>query len=129
MSRAQRVHFTSAQSLERDTDDQISHTLVTAQSYDTGTMFSLRTYKALPRATRAFSTTSPNALARMQLIGRLADTPEHTSTATGRDLVRYALGVSVGPKDENGQRATNWFRVASFTEGAQRELLTSLPKG
>ncbi|GAB7362367.1 hypothetical protein MBLNU230_g2692t2 [Neophaeotheca triangularis] len=77
----------------------------------------------------AFSTTRANALAKMQIIGRLADTPEATPTSTGRELVRYALGVSTGPRDEQGNRATSWFKVASFQEGPQREVLLSLPKG
>ncbi|KAF1346443.1 ssDNA binding protein [Delphinella strobiligena] len=80
-------------------------------------------------ATRAFSTTRANALARMQLIGRLADQPELTPTSTGREMVRYAIGVSTGAKDEQGNRATSWFRVASFSEGPGRDLLLSLPKG
>ncbi|KAF2158101.1 nucleic acid-binding protein [Myriangium duriaei CBS 260.36] len=86
-------------------------------------------FRAAGQATRAFSTTSPNALARMQIIGRLADTPELTPTSTGRDVIRYSLGVSHGPRDESGNRQTSWYRVASFTEGAQRDLLLSLPKG
>jgi len=65
----------------------------------------------------------------MQLIGRLADTPELTPTSTGRELIKYSLGVSGGPRDEQGNRATSWFRIASFVEGPQRDLLLSLPKG
>jgi hypothetical protein len=87
----------------------------------------------LPRAAvsaRAFSTTIPRSLAKMQLIGRLADSPELQHTSTGRDLVKYALGVSTGPRDENGNRATSWFRISSFVpDGPQRDLLLSLPKG
>lgn len=80
-------------------------------------------------ASRAFSTTRPSQLARMQLIGRLADQPESISTSTGRDMVRYALGVSTGAKDESGNRSTSWFRIASFAEGPGKDLLLSLPKG
>lgn len=83
----------------------------------------------LPRAARAFSTTPARPLAKMQLIGRLADQPELTPTSTGRELVKYSLGVSTGPKDENGNRATSWFRVASFSDGPQRDFLLGLPKG
>lgn len=82
-----------------------------------------------PATVRSFSTTRSNALAKMQLIGRLADTPEAFHTSTGRELVRYAVGVSTGPRDENGNRATSWFRVGSFSEGAQKDFLLSLPKG
>lgn len=83
----------------------------------------------IPRAARAFSTTTPRPLAKMQLIGRLADQPELVPTSTGRELVKYALGVSQGPRDEQGNRGVSWFKVASFAEGPQRDLLLSLPKG
>ncbi|KAK5134829.1 hypothetical protein LTR08_006061 [Meristemomyces frigidus] len=92
----------------------------------------MQSLHCLPRAAsaaRAFSTTASRPLAKMQLIGRLADTPELQPTSTGRDIVRYAIGVSGGPRDENGNRATSWFKVASFAEGPQRDLLLSLPKG
>jgi hypothetical protein len=96
--------------------------------HNTHTMFSLRS--ALPRAgARAFSTTTPRSLAKMQLIGRLADTPAVNPTSTGRDVIKYAVGVSTGSKDENGNRGVSWFRVASFSEGPQKDLLLSLPKG
>ncbi|KAG8623183.1 hypothetical protein KVT40_008159 [Elsinoe batatas] len=85
--------------------------------------------RSLGSASRQFSTTAPRSLARMQLIGRLADKPELVSTQTGRELVRYALGVSAGPKDESGNRQTSWFRVASFTDGPQKDFLLNLPKG
>lgn len=91
-------------------------------------MFALR--NALPRAgARAFSTTTPRSLAKMQLIGRLADTPAVNPTSTGRDVIRYAVGVSTGSRDENGNRGVSWFKVASFSEGPQKDLLLSLPKG
>lgn len=94
----------------------------------TVTMFALR--NALPRAgARAFSTTTPRSLAKMQLIGRLADTPAVNPTSTGRDVIRYAIGVSTGSRDENGNRGVSWFKVASFSEGPQKDLLLSLPKG
>ncbi|KAK3676470.1 ssDNA-binding protein, mitochondrial [Recurvomyces mirabilis] len=92
-------------------------------------MYTLRAARAVPTATRTFSTTTPRALAKMQLIGRLADTPEAVPTSTGRELIKYSLGVQGGPRDENGNRAVSWFKVASFAEGAQRDLLLSLPKG
>ncbi|KAK4539798.1 hypothetical protein LTR36_010332 [Oleoguttula mirabilis] len=94
----------------------------------------MQSFRSLPRAAasasaRAFSTTVPRPLAKMELIGRLADTPELMPTSTGREIIRYAIGVSGGPKDENGNRAVSWFRIASFSEGPQRELLLSLSKG
>ncbi|KAK6008626.1 hypothetical protein QM012_000529 [Aureobasidium pullulans] len=88
--------------------------------------------RSLPRAlngARAFSTSPAHSLARMQIIGRLADQPELTPTSTGREMVRYALGVKSGPKNDNGERQTSWFRVASFAEGPGRDVLLNLPKG
>lgn len=65
----------------------------------------------------------------MQVIGRLAETPESTATSTGRELIKYTLGVSNGQKNSEGERATSWFKIASFVEGPQRDYLLSLPKG
>jgi len=77
--------------------------------------------------TRTFSTTRPVSLARMQLIGRLAATPELQPTSTGRDIVRYAIGTT--HRTSRGEE-TSWFRVASFVdEGARRDLVLGLPKG
>ena len=99
------------------------------QDIQPATMQSLRSLHA-PRAfARAFSTTTPRALARMQLIGRLADQPELAPTSTGREISRFAIGVSTGPKDVDGNRSTSWFNIGSFVEGPQRDLLLSLPKG
>lgn len=83
----------------------------------------------MPRAVRAFSTSASRPLAKMQLIGRLAAPAEATPTSTGREVIKYAIGVSQGSKNENGERAVSWFRIASFAEGPQKDLLLSLPKG
>lgn len=91
-------------------------------------MQSLRA-RAMLTFTRAFSTTTPRSLARMQLIGRLADQPELTPTSTGREISRFSLGVGTGARDETGNRPVSWFNIASFMEGPQRDLLLSLPKG
>ena len=94
-------------------------------------MQSLRT-SLLPRLAgqRAFSTSAPRPLARMQIIGRLADTPELVPTATGRQLVRYAIGSQYGKPDENGRRQISWYKVSYFPETeSARDLVTALPKG
>jgi hypothetical protein len=77
-------------------------------------------------ATRAFSTSSPHSLARMQIIGRLGAIPEVTSSSTGRDIIRYTVASDYGPAEN---RQTSWFRVASFAEGPRKDYLLSLPKG
>lgn len=62
----------------------------------------------------------------MQLIGRLAAEPELLPTASGREVIRYAVGVEAGPK---GGREVSWFKVASFDEGPRREFVMGLQKG
>lgn len=92
-------------------------------------MFSLRS-SVLPsamRSARAFSTTPANRLAKITIIGRLADQPEIQPTSTGREIVKYVIGTDTGFK-ENKQ--TSWFRVTSFDqEGPRRDYFTGLPKG
>ena len=79
------------------------------------------------RPTRAFSTSPISALARLHLIGRLAAAPELIPTASGQDVVRYAVGTSYGSKED---RKTSWFKCASFQpEGAGRDYLLALQKG
>ncbi|EEH49719.1 uncharacterized protein PADG_05798 [Paracoccidioides brasiliensis Pb18] len=93
-------------------------------------MRGLTTFRPLfraPIATRAFSTTRPNAVARINLVGNLGGQPELRSTSTGRELVTYSVATSYGPKED---RQTSWWRITSFApEGPAREHLLSLPKG
>lgn len=77
-------------------------------------------------ARRSFTTTSPRSVAKITIIGHLADTPELHQTSSGRELLRYAVASNSGPKDN---RQTSWFRVASFTEGPTRDFMLSIPKG
>lgn len=80
-----------------------------------------------PATARAFSTTAPRPLAKMTIIGNLAATPEVKATATGREVIEYAVASNSGTRDN---RVTSWFRVAAFEpEGPRRDYLTSLPKG
>ncbi|KFH48879.1 Single-stranded DNA-binding protein-like protein [Hapsidospora chrysogenum ATCC 11550] len=85
-----------------------------------------RTTAASAGAARSFSTTSPRSIAKMSIIGNLADTPELHQTSNGRELVRYAVASNTGPRDN---RQTSWFRITSFNEGPRRDFLLSLPKG
>ncbi|EHA50794.1 hypothetical protein MGG_06453, partial [Pyricularia oryzae 70-15] len=76
---------------------------------------------------RAFSSTTARPLAKITIIGNLADTPELQATSTGREVVRYAVASNTGPRDN---RTTSWFNVTSFQpEGPARDYLQSLPKG
>jgi hypothetical protein len=75
---------------------------------------------------RAFSTTSARPLAKITIIGNLADTPEVHPTSTGREVVRYAVASNSGSREN---RKTSWFKVTSFAEGPSRDYLMNLPKG
>ncbi|OAA38125.1 ssDNA binding protein [Metarhizium rileyi] len=77
-------------------------------------------------AARSFSTSSPRSLARISIIGNLADTPEIQPTSSGREILKYSVASNHGPKDN---RQTSWFRVTSFAEGPRKDFLLSLPKG
>jgi hypothetical protein len=85
-----------------------------------------RRVATLPSAARAFSTSQRASLARMQVIGRLTKEPELVNTSTGKEMIRYAVASDSGPKDN---RFTSFFRVANFSEGAQKDFVLSLPKG
>ena len=63
----------------------------------------------------------------MTLIGRLAAAPELASTVTGREMVRYVVGVTKGPPTD---RQTSWFKVNAFPSTDNvRDFLINLPKG
>ena len=88
----------------------------------------LRRAVAVPRvATRNFSSTPARGVARITIVGNLADTPELHATSTGREILKYAVASNSGPRDN---RQTSWFRVTSFeAPGPRRDFLQSLPKG
>lgn len=57
----------------------------------------------------------------------MAAEPELVHTSTGKELVRYAVGVSSGPREN---QTVSWFRITSFPEeGKQKDYILSLPKG
>ncbi|KAL9070309.1 MAG: hypothetical protein Q9161_005002 [Pseudevernia consocians] len=77
--------------------------------------------------TRSFATSPASRLARMVIVGRLADSPEIIATSSGQDVIKYALATSSGPKDN---RQTSWWNVACFKpEGPGRDLMMGLAKG
>ncbi|RKF79426.1 Single-stranded DNA-binding protein RIM1, mitochondrial [Golovinomyces cichoracearum] len=79
---------------------------------------------------RSFSSSSTSQIstfAKITIVGRLADTPESQTTSTGREILKYAVGTTIG-RGEN--QKTSWFRVTSFLpEGPQRDFLAGLEKG
>ncbi|KAF9694846.1 hypothetical protein EKO04_007004 [Ascochyta lentis] len=90
-------------------------------------MFASSFRTAAPRAfTRSFSASPASQLARMTVVGRLGVAPEEVLLSGDRTLVRYVIGSSYGKGEA---KKTSWFRVASFVQGASKELLLSVPKG
>ncbi|KAL7789939.1 hypothetical protein V8C37DRAFT_403760 [Trichoderma ceciliae] len=88
-----------------------------------------RAAAATAGAARAFSTTSPRSVARITIIGNLADTPEAQVSGnqdSPREYVRYAVASNSGSKEN---RQTSWFRVTGFVDGPRKDFLLSLPKG
>lgn len=77
---------------------------------------------------RTFTTTGPNRLARMTIVGRIGTEPELSETSTGNKIIRYAVGSSSG-RGEN--QTTSWFRVVNFvrSEGKGEEYFMSIGKG
>ncbi len=85
------------------------------------------TARAVRPAARAFSTSARRDIAKITIVGNLADTPELVATSTGREILRCAVASNSGSRDN---RTTSWFRVTSFEpEGPRRDFLRTLPKG
>ncbi|KAJ8086335.1 ssDNA-binding protein, mitochondrial [Marasmius tenuissimus] len=84
-------------------------------------------------ASRAFSTTTRTSdMAKLTLIGRLGKEPEVRRTKNDIEFITYAVATnSYPPPTESGERPpprTNWHRVLSFGENANKFLRT-LKKG
>lgn len=78
-------------------------------------------------ASRTFSSTASRPVARITIVGNLADSPELRASSTGREYLRYSVASNTGPADN---RKTSWFNVSCFvSEGPRRDFFQSLPKG
>ncbi|KAG6111426.1 hypothetical protein E4U31_004463 [Claviceps sp. LM219 group G6] len=88
--------------------------------------FLFRATAASAGAARSFSTSTPRSIARISIIGNLADTPEVVTTSTGKEMIKYAVASNHGTKDN---RQTSWFKVTNFVEGPRRDYMLSLSKG
>ncbi|KAK7735900.1 ssDNA-binding protein, mitochondrial [Cytospora paraplurivora] len=89
--------------------------------------FLARRAVAAPRVARAFSTTPARPVAKITIVGNLAQTPELQPTSTGREILKYAVASNYGRGDNT---KTSFFRVTSFdSEGPRRDYFQSLPKG
>lgn len=83
-------------------------------------------FNAAGQTARAFSTSSPRAIARAMVTGRLASEPQLLSTSSGREVIKYTIASDYGPMD---RRQASFFRVASFAASPQKEFLLNLQKG
>ncbi|PLN75170.1 putative ssDNA binding protein [Aspergillus taichungensis] len=87
----------------------------------------LRASSTAALSARSFSNSAARNAAKIMITGRLAAEPELIATATGREMIRYAVGSNYGPREN---RTTSWFRVNTYpNEGSQRDYLLGLPKG
>ncbi|KAH6627868.1 glucose inhibited division protein A-domain-containing protein [Chaetomium tenue] len=78
-------------------------------------------------ASRTFSSTASRPIARITVVGNLADTPELRASSSGRDYLRYSVASNSGYGDK---RTTSWFNVSCFVgEGPRRDFYQGLPKG
>lgn len=93
-------------------------------------MFRFLRASSITPARRAFSNSAPNAafgeIAKITLIGRLAKEPEIASLPSGKEMIKYVIGVSRGP-----DKPPSWYRVANFEPEGRggKEYLATLPKG
>jgi hypothetical protein len=85
-----------------------------------------RTATASTGALRAFSTSAPRSIARINILGNLGDTPELRTSASGLEYLRYSVASNTGSRDN---RQTSWFSVAAFVDGPRKDFIMSLPKG
>lgn len=67
-------------------------------------------------------------MAKISLIGRLAAQPELVPTSMGRDMIKYAVGTSQGPRDD---QKTSWWRVVHYPKEDSNftNFILSLGKG
>ncbi len=78
-------------------------------------------------AARTFSSTASRPVARITIVGNLADSPELRASSTGREYLRYSIASNSG-SGEN--RKTSWFNVSCFAEeGPRRDFFQGIPKG
>ncbi len=76
---------------------------------------------------RTFSRPSSRSVAKITLVGRLADTPELIKLPSGREKINYALATSTGM---NENRKTSWWNVQVFSDNKEyAKYLTGMGKG
>ncbi|KAL5337147.1 hypothetical protein BJX70DRAFT_399954 [Aspergillus crustosus] len=83
--------------------------------------------RSAPRAAtpvRSFSSSASREVARVNITGRLGAAPEIQPLHNGGDMIKYNIASRSLQKDK-----VDWFKVISFSQGAQREFLLTLEKG
>ncbi|KAI1812071.1 hypothetical protein GGS20DRAFT_559630 [Poronia punctata] len=79
---------------------------------------------ATPSLSRSFSASARREVARITLVGNLGHAPTLKTTASGKEIVEYALAT------QDGSNVPSWFHVAAFLEeGPRRQFMMNLPKG
>ncbi|KAI6246916.1 hypothetical protein HI914_04627 [Erysiphe necator] len=80
-----------------------------------------------PRMLSTSRVSHSSTFAKITLVGRLGGTPELQATSTGKEILKYSIGTSIG-RGEN--QKTSWFKVTGFLpEGPQRDFIAGLEKG
>lgn len=75
-----------------------------------------------------FSSSAANKFARLTLVGNLGADPEHITTPSGKELLKYSVATN---QVRGGNREVSWFRIAHFlpAEGPGRDFALGLQKG
>lgn len=110
-----------------------SFSILLSRPFGSPTMAALRSLnRTIVRSAplyRSFSTSPISRVATITIVGRLAATPELHTTSTGKEIVRYAVGTSTGPRDN---QQTSWWKVSTFVDNrneSYKEKLLSMSKG
>ncbi|PHH72787.1 hypothetical protein CDD80_4261 [Ophiocordyceps camponoti-rufipedis] len=78
----------------------------------------------MPSAARGFSSTAARDLAKINIIGKVLNSPVASTTNSGRGLVKYTV-----LSQTHETKPASHFRVTVFADGPRRDQLMNLAKG
>ncbi len=78
-----------------------------------------------PSTARAFSASARSNIAKATVIGRLAANPEFSTSNSGLELTRYAVGSEYR---QGGENKVQWIKVVAFGD-ASRPYMETIKKG